>query len=198
MRNVLERGIAEKVILTGVVGNYFLMLSGVDIGEVNRAVVEDSKEGVDDEEMRKLYEKFRDRIVLPVDAAVEEGGKRKDVDLSEVDNKKILDIGLKTISLIKEIVPEYDVAVINGPAGVFEDERFALGTFETLKAVSKAGYSVVGGGHVTTAARMLGIARKMSHVSIAGGACIRFLSGEKLVALEVIKEYWKKKWSSRV
>ena len=81
---------------------------------------------------------------------------------------------------------------------MFEDERFALGTFETLKAVSKAGYSVVGGGHVTTAARMLGIARKMSHVSIAGGACIRFLSGEKLVALEVIKEYWKKKWSSRV
>ncbi len=198
MKNVLERGIAEKVILTGVVGNYFLMLSGVDIGEVNRVVVEDSKEGLDDREMKELYDKFRDKIILPVDVAVEEEGKRKDVELSEVNNKKILDIGLKTISLIKEVVPQYDVAVINGPAGVFEDERFALGTFETLKAVSRAGYSVVGGGHVTTAARMLGIARKMSHVSIAGGACIRFLSGEKLVALEVIKEYWEKKWSSRV
>ncbi len=198
MKNVLEKGIAEKVILTGVVGNYFLMLSGVDIGNANRAVVEECKEGVNDEEMKKFYEKFKDRIILPVDAAVEENGKRKDVELSEVDDKKILDIGLKTISLIKEIVPQYDIAVINGPAGVFEDERFALGTFETLKAVSKAGYSVVGGGHVTTAARMLGIARKMSHVSIAGGACIRFLSGEKLVALEVIKEYWEKKWSGKV
>ncbi len=198
MKNVLEKGIAEKVILTGVVGNYFLMLSGVDIGNANRAVVEECKEGINDEEMKKFYEKFKDRIILPVDAAVEENGKRKDVELSEVDDKKILDIGLKTISLIKEIVPQYDIAVINGPAGVFEDERFALGTFETLKAVSKAGYSVVGGGHVTTAARMLGIVRKMSHVSIAGGACIRFLSGEKLVALEVIKEYWEKKWSGKV
>ncbi len=198
MKNVLEKGIAEKVILTGVVGNYFLMLSGVDIGNANRAVVEECKEGVNDEEMKKFYEKFKDRIILPVDAAVEENGKRKDVELSEVDDKKILDIGLKTISLIKEIVPQYDIAIINGPAGVFEDERFALGTFETLKAVSRAGYSVVGGGHVTTAARMLGIARKMSHVSIAGGACIRFLSGEKLVALEVIKEYWEKKWSGKV
>ena len=195
MKNVLEREIAEKVILTGIAGNYFLMLSGVDIGEVNRSVVEDSKEGLNDEEMKKLYEKYRDRIILPVDVAVEEDGKRKDVGLEEVDNKKILDIGLNTISLIKELVPQYDVAVINGPAGVFEDERFALGTFETLKAVSKAGYSVVGGGHIATAARMLGIARKMSHVSIAGGACIRFLSGEKLVALEVIKRYWEKKWS---
>ncbi len=195
MKNVLERGIAEKVILTGVAGNYFLMLSGIDIGEINRSVVEDSKEGLNDEEMKKLYEKYRDRIILPVDVAVEEDGKRKDVELEGVDNRKILDIGLNTISLIKELVPQYDIAVINGPAGVFEDERFALGTFETLKAVSKAGYSVVGGGHIATAARMLGIARKMSHVSIAGGACIRFLSGEKLVALEVIKKYWEKKWS---
>ncbi len=195
MKNVLEKNIAEKVILTGVVGNYFLMLSGVDIGEVNKKTVEDCKEGVNDEEMKAFYEKYKDRIVLPVDAAVEEGGRRKDVELSEVDNKRIMDIGLKTISMIKEIVPDYDIAVINGPAGVFEDERFALGTFEALKAVSKAGYSVVGGGHVTTAARIIGIARKMSHVSIAGGACIRFLSGEKLVALEVIKKYWKEKWS---
>jgi len=197
MKNVLERKIAEKVILTGIAGNYFLMISGVEIGEVNRAVVEDSKNGVNDDEMKKFYEKYKDRIVLPVDAAIEDGGKRRDVELEDIDNKKILDIGLNTISIIKEIIPQYDVAVINGPAGVFEDERFALGTFETLKAVSKAGFSVVGGGHVSTAARMLGIARKISHVSIAGGACIRFLSGEKLIALEVIKKYWKNKWHAK-
>jgi phosphoglycerate kinase len=42
---------------------------------------------------------------------------------------------------------------------------------------------------------MIGIDRKMSHVSTGGGASLMFLSGEKLVALEVLKEYWDKRWS---
>ncbi len=199
MKNVLTKGIAEKVVLTGVVANYFLMLSGKDIGEVNRKVVEENKEGIDDREMLELYNKFKDKIVLPIDVGVEVGGVRKDIPLEKFDGKaKIMDIGIETISMLSEEIPKFDVAVINGPAGVFEDERFTLGTFEILKAVAKAKYSVVGGGHISTAARMTGIDKKMDHVSVAGGACIRFLSGEKLVALEVIKEYWEKKWSKVV
>ncbi|AEA47720.1 phosphoglycerate kinase [Archaeoglobus veneficus] len=198
MKNVLTNGIAEKVILTGVVANYFLMLDGKDIGEANRKIVEDSKEKVDDGEMLELLRKYRDRIVLPVDVAVEVDGRRKDVGIDEVDGRKIMDIGVNTISMLMDEIPSYDVAVINGPAGVFEDERFTLGTFEVLKAVSRAGFSVVGGGHISTAARMIGIDKRMDHVSTAGGACIRFLSGEKLIALEVIKEYWEKKWSAKV
>jgi len=175
------------------------MLSGKDIGEVNRKVVEENKEGIDDREMLELYEKFKDKIVLPIDVGVEMNGVRKDVSLDKFDGKaKIMDIGIETISMLSEEIPKFDVAVINGPAGVFEDERFTLGTFEILKAVSKAKFSVVGGGHISTAARMMGIDKKMDHVSVAGGACIRFLSGEKLVALEVIKEYWEKKWGKMV
>ncbi len=199
MKNVLTKGIADKVVLTGVVANYFLMLSGKDIGEVNKKVVEENKEGVNDEEMKELYEKFKDKIVLPVDVGVEVNGVRKDVPLDKFDGRaKIMDVGIETISMLSEEIPKFDVAVINGPAGVFEDERFTLGTFEILKAVAKAGYSVVGGGHISTAARMMGIDKKMDHVSVAGGACIRFLSGEKLIALEVIREYWEKKWSEVV
>jgi phosphoglycerate kinase len=93
------------------------------------------------------------------------------------------------------MIPEFDYVVLNGPAGVFEDERYSLGTYEILKAATKAKYSVVGGGHIASAARLFGLSEKFSHVSIAGGACIRFLSGEKLVALEVIREYWEKKWA---
>lgn len=199
MKNVLTRGIADKVVLTGVVANYFLMLSGRDIGEVNKKVVEENKEGVNDNEMLELYNRFKDRIILPIDVGVEVDGVRKDVPLDKFDGKaKIMDIGIETISMLSDEIPKYDVAVINGPAGVFEDDRFTLGTFEILKAVAKAGYSVVGGGHISTAARMIGIDKKMDHVSVAGGACIRFLSGEKLIALEVIREYWEKKWSKVV
>ncbi len=195
MKNVLKGGIAEKVALTGVVANYFLMLSGFEIGEVNRKVVEENKEGVSDEEMKKLLEEYRDKIVLPIDLGVEKNGKRADVPLEKFSGERIMDIGIETANLIASMVPEFDVVVINGPAGVFEDTRFAIGTYEVLKAVAKAKYSVVGGGHIASAASLFGLAGKMSHVSTAGGACIRYLSGEKLPALEVIREYWKRKWS---
>ena len=198
MKNVLEKNIAEKVALTGVVANYFLLLSGVDLGEENKKVVEENKSGVDDEEMRKMLEKYKDRIILPLDFGVEVGGVRKDVSIDKFDGKaKIKDIGVETISMLAEEIPKYDTAVINGPAGVFEDEKFTLGTSEVLKAISKAKFSVVGGGHISTAARMIGMDKKMDHVSTAGGACIRFLSGEKLIALEVIKKYWKEKWKNK-
>jgi phosphoglycerate kinase len=193
MKNVLEKGIAEKVVLTGVVATYFLMLDGKNIGK-NKKVVEENKENVDDKEMLKILKKHREKIILPVDFGVEIDGKRSDVSIDDL-HDKIMDIGINTISILSEVIPEYDVAVINGPAGVFEDERFGLGTFEVLKAVSNAQYSIVGGGHISSAAKMIGIHREMDHVSTGGGACIRFLSGEKLVALEVIREYWNKKWS---
>ncbi len=196
LKNVLINGIADKVALTGVVANYFLMLSGKEIGEVNRRVVEENKGDTRDDEMIEILKKFRDKIILPMDVGIEKEGVRKDVSIEEFDGKhRIMDIGIETISMLSDEISKYDIAVINGPAGVFEDERFTLGTSEILRAVSKAGYSVVGGGHIATAARMFGLDKDMDHVSVAGGACIRFLSGEKLVALEVIKKYWKEKWS---
>jgi len=195
MKNVLESGIAEKVAVTGVVANYFLMLEGKPLGIENEKIIEENKEGVDDKEMIELLNKHRDKIILPVDFGVEIEGKREDVEIDKFDGSgRIMDVGVNTISILSEEIQKYGVAVINGPAGVFEDERFSLGTFEILKAVSKADFSVVGGGHISTAARLIGIDKKMSHVSTGGGASIRFLSGEKLPAIEVIRKYWKEKW----
>ncbi len=191
LKNVLENGIATKVALTGVVANYFLKLSGFDLGEENERVIEENREGVNDEEMKRILEKYRDKIILPIDVAIDVNGEREDVKLEEFRGGMIKDIGFETISMLAEEIPKYDIAVINGPAGVFEEETFATGTVEVLKAVAKAGYSVVGGGHIATAARLFGIARKIDHISTGGGASIRFLSGEKLVALEVLKKYWK-------
>ncbi len=198
MKNVLERGIADRVFLTGVVANYFLMLNGVQMGEWCRRVVEDNMEGVDDRETRKLYEKYSEKIFLPVDFGIEVEGERIDVgieELGEIENPVIKDIGRETVKLYYGDIGESDVAVINGPAGVFEEEEFSYGTFEILRAVSSAGFSVVGGGHISSAARILGLDERFDHISTGGGASIRFLSGEKLPALEVIKKYWSERWS---
>ncbi len=197
MKNVLEKGIADRVFLTGVVANYFLMLTGTEIGEWNRKVVEDNREGIDDEEMKRIYERHAERIVLPVDFGIEVEGERIDVDADELgrlSNPIIKDIGRETAKMYYGEISEADVAVINGPAGVFEEEEFSYGTFEVLRAVSNAGFSVVGGGHISSAARILGLDDRFDHISTGGGASIRFLSGEKLPALEVIRKYWQERW----
>lgn len=197
MKNVLQNGIAEKVFLTGVVANYFLTLKGNDLGEENRKVIEENKEGVKDEEAKALIDKYGDKIVLPIDLGVEDGGVRKDVPLSEFNGKgKIKDIGIETVNEYTLMLSEFETVVINGTAGVYEDSRFSLGTYEILKAATKT-YSIVGGGHTASAANLFGLSNKISHISIAGGACVRFLSGEKLPVIEKIKEYWEKKWKWR-
>jgi len=194
MKNVLRKNIADKVLLTGLVANYFLMLSGIRIGKTNEKIVEDNKEDVNDKEMKKLLEDYREKIELPIDFGIDRDGVRVDVPVDKIDEDRILDIGIETVNRFSNLIPEFDIVVINGPAGVFEDGRFALGTYEVLKAVTKAEFSVVGGGHIASATRLFGFAKKVSHISTAGGACIRYLSGEKLTALETIKEYWEKKW----
>ncbi|MEM2271811.1 MAG: phosphoglycerate kinase [Archaeoglobaceae archaeon] len=193
MKNVLENGIAEKVFLTGVVANYFLYLSGKEIGEENLKIIEENKENVKDEEAKKLLEKHKDKIMLPIDFGVEISGVREDLSIEEFKGRGIIkDIGVETMSEFSKMIPEFDTVVINGTAGVYEDSKFSIGTYEILKAVSKAKFSIVGGGHSASAVNMFGLSDKVSHVSIAGGACVRFLSGEKLPVIEKIKEYWGK------
>ncbi|MCS7129848.1 MAG: phosphoglycerate kinase [Archaeoglobaceae archaeon] len=193
MKNVLENGIAERVFLTGVVANYFLQLLGKEIGEENKKIVEDNKENVRDEDAKKLLEKHKDKILLPIDFGIEVGGVREDVELEKFKGKGVIkDIGVETMNEFSKMIPEFDTVVVNGTAGVYEDSRFSLGTYEILKAVSKAKFSIVGGGHSASAVNMFGLSEKVSHVSIAGGACVRFLSGEKLPVIEKIREYWGK------
>ncbi|MEM4524403.1 MAG: phosphoglycerate kinase, partial [Archaeoglobaceae archaeon] len=166
MKNVLQNGIAEKVFLTGVVANYFLMLKGKNLGEENRKIVEENKEGVKDEEARLLLEKFGDKIVLPLDFGVEDEGMRKDVAVEEFDGKgKIKDIGVETVNEYTSLLPTFETVVINGTAGVYEESKFALGTYEILKAATKT-YAIVGGGHTASAANIFGLSNKISHISI--------------------------------
>ena len=76
--------------------------------------------------------------------------------------------------------------MLNGPAGVFEDPLFATGTNEILQAASYAEFSVVGGGHTAAVIESMGIDQKFSHISTGGGACIEFLTGKTLPAIEAL------------
>jgi hypothetical protein len=64
---------------------------------------------------------------------------------------------------------------------------FAAGTYELLRATSKVPFSVIGGGHTAAVIERMGIEKEFTHVSTGGGACIEFLTGKKLPALDALE-----------
>ncbi|XRO77654.1 phosphoglycerate kinase [Methanocaldococcus sp. 10A] len=194
MKNVLENGTADKVLTSGIVANIFLVAMGYDLG-ANEDVIENLGLKSQIEIAKELLDKFKDKIIVPIDVALNINEERVEADLNKDEKVEHLinDIGEKTIELYSEIINEANTIVANGPAGVFEKEAFAKGTEELLKAIANSkGFSVIGGGHLSAAAELFGIADKIDHVSTGGGATLDFLAGEKLPVIEMLKESYKK------
>jgi phosphoglycerate kinase len=99
-----------------------------------------------------------------------------------------LDIGPKSIAAIEEVVSTARTIVWNGPAGVFEFPRFAVGTNAIAKAVAanKAATSIIGGGDSVSAINQAGVADQITHISTGGGASLEFLEGKKLPGVEAL------------
>jgi phosphoglycerate kinase len=187
-QNVLAHGTADRVIMVGVVGNVFLLAAGHRIGRSSERLIEDLGYRAEIERAKKLLEVHGDRIVLPDSVAVREEGERVDYPVNAVpEDAQVLDIGTEAIQRLAEVITTSGTVVVNGPAGLFEEEPFALGTYEILRAASSVEFSVVGGGHSGAAVERLGIEDRFTHISTGGGAAIEFLTGKKLPAIEALE-----------
>jgi phosphoglycerate kinase len=95
-----------------------------------------------------------------------------------------LDCGPESVKLYREAIAEAKTILWNGPAGVFEFEKFANGTKATLDAAVEAAQSgkivIIGGGDTATVAAKYGVESKLSHVSTGGGASLELLEGKAL------------------
>jgi len=188
--NILKRGGADKILTTGVVATIFMMAMGIDVGEVNRKFIEDKKYMDQISIASKLLKGYSGKIVVPEDVALNNGGERQEVKVDKIKgNLPIADIGRETIENYSKYLKEAKLCVFHGPTGIFELNKFRLGTDELLKAATQASYSIAGGGHTLDAIDQLGLESKFSHVSIGGGATITYLSGEPLPGITVLKNY---------
>ncbi|KAF9740636.1 hypothetical protein PMIN06_000360 [Paraphaeosphaeria minitans] len=101
-----------------------------------------------------------------------------------------LDCGEKSVKLYKEAIDEAKTILWNGPAGVFEFEKFANGTKATLDAAVAAAQSgkivIIGGGDTATVAAKYGVEDKLSHVSTGGGASLELLEGKDLPGVSAL------------
>jgi phosphoglycerate kinase len=185
-RSVLEQGLADAVLTAGIVGNAFLLADGVSLGAASAAVVnERSHEAV--REAGDLLDDFSHRIYMPRDVAIERDDERAELDLDELPaSEPAMDVGARTVAAYAEILEDAGTAILNGPAGVFEDDRFETGTLQLYNSATRAETSIVGGGDTASALRKLGLLEGFDHVSTGGGAALQLLTGDTLVGIEVL------------
>jgi len=176
IKNLLERGVADKILLGGVPGNVFAGL--VEASEEEKAEIEE------------IMERFGDKLILPVDVAVDDGG-RREVDVDNVGKENnIKDIGEKTMEVFGREIKNASTVLLSGPMGVFENKEFEEGTKRIIEAMAYSdAFSVIGGGHTVAAAGKLGVADSISYVSTGGGSLERFLMGKKLPVIEALEKY---------
>ncbi|HEY9248685.1 MAG TPA: phosphoglycerate kinase [Rariglobus sp.] len=95
-----------------------------------------------------------------------------------------LDAGPKSIELYRQAILASKTIIWNGPAGVFEFDKFAGATKAMADAIAEAtangATTIVGGGDTATAAKKFGVAKKVTHCSTGGGASLEFLEGKAL------------------
>ncbi len=186
--NILKRDGADKILTTGVVATVFMMAMGIDVGEVNRKFIEDEKYTGQIPIASKLLKEYSGKIVIPQDVALNNDGERQEVEVDKIKGDlPIADIGRETIENYSKYLKEAKLCVFHGPTGIFELDKFRLGTDELLKAATQASYSVAGGGHTLDAIDQLGLESKFSHISMGGGASIAYLSGELLPGITALK-----------
>ena len=194
-RYVLKNNIADFVLTGGITGHLFILVNKVNLGKPNMDLLE--KQGVLGlvPGIKELMATYQGKVKAPIDVAVDEDGKRKELPVSSLPTEfSIFDIGTQTIKQYSQIIKKAKSIVISGPPGVYEKKEFLKGTKEILEAIaaSKA-FSLVGGGHTVAAVQELGLADKMSYISTAGGALIEFLMGKTLPAVAALEEDAKKK-----
>lgn len=175
----------------GGMANTFLAAKGVDVGK--------SLRDDDLQPAKAIIELARTRdvsLLLPVDAVVstsfDNDAGAHVVDLAQVGDQMILDIGPKTAEAYAKIIETAKTVVFNGPMGVYEKAPYREGTRAVGEAMHKAtrngAMTVVGGGDAAAAAEELKFAEHVTHVSTGGGATLEFLEGKELPGIKALED----------
>ena len=186
IRNLITK--FNNIIIVGAMANNIIKFKGYEIG---KSLCEKNCDEII-EEIFILGKKNNCNIVFPEDVSVgknfEDSAQNKFIDKIAKDDL-ILDIGSKTITKIINLIKNSKTILWNGPAGYFENDNFATGSFELAKEISaqtKSGniFSVIGGGDTVSVINKLKLFNDFNFVSTAGGAFLEYLEGKDLPGIK--------------
>lgn len=185
----LEKNTIDSILVCGVLGELFLLAQGFELGKATENFLKEKNFLGLVDGLKNTFEKYNEKIVVPIDVAIDEEGKRKEISVDELPtDKMILDIGSQTIEEFKKRIESARTIVVKGPAGVYEKKEFDIGTKRMLEIVARSkAFTLIGGGDTSVAIDKLNIDKnKFSYISLAGGALINYLSGKKMPGIEIL------------
>ncbi|MCQ2482371.1 MAG: triose-phosphate isomerase [Clostridia bacterium] len=186
--NLMDK--ADTIIIGGGMAYTFIAAKG---GSIGNSLFEADKVELAKELMAKAEEKGV-KLLLPTDTVVADDfsadANSQIVPTMEIpDGWEGLDIGPETIKTFSDAIAEAKTVIWNGPAGVFEFEKFAVGTKALAQAIAEAdAISIIGGGDSAAAIEKLGYADKVTHISTGGGASLEFIEGKVLPGIDCLND----------
>ena len=190
IQNLLDK--VDTLVIVGGMAYTFARAQGVKTG---KSLVEEDRIEMAKEALEKAKSKGV-KLILPVDNIIADKF-GADANTQEWDTSKDfpedwqgLDIGPKSVKEIGDVIAKARTIVWNGPAGVFEIPKFAVGTNAIAKSVAanRAATSIIGGGDSVSAINQAGVADQITHISTGGGASLEFLEGKQLPGVVALTE----------
>ena len=136
---VLQEEIGDRILLAGLIAQLFLKAKGYDLGAESEALLLGKGLYQMLDQARALYDSYREKLLLPVDFAVERSGDRDELKVSYLPTRyPIYDIGSQTINMFCNEISSADLVFAHGSLGAYEDPKFATGTLSILDAMSKS------------------------------------------------------------
>ncbi len=183
----------DTIVIGGAMANTFLCAENFSIGKslyekdfINVAV-----------DILKKAKTTNCKIVLPFDTlcseSLENCSQVLECDINSIpEDKKILDIGEKTISLILDEIIKCNSIIWNGPLGAFETKPFDNSSIKIANYIKKIFKennidTLAGGGDTLSVINLAKSKEGFSYLSNAGGAFLEWLEGNKspgYIALE--------------
>jgi len=182
---------ANTIFIGGAMAYTFLKAQGHDVGDslFEADQIDLAKEILGEAKAKNVS------FLLPVDNKIVEnlenpGGVKTTDGIDIPQGWKGVDIGAKTIDLLKPKIKEAKSIFWNGPAGIFEVKEFSQGTMEIAKLLADAARQgamvVVGGGDSVAAVGKAGVSKDMTFISTGGGASLEFLEGQDLPGVSAL------------
>ncbi len=197
---------ADALLIGGAMAYTFRLAQGCKTG---KSLVEPDKADVAKAALAKAQAR-KVKFLLPTDdvvavpvktdqldkkgkAVIEYQNPRTNTDLNCPDDAAGLDIGPATVKAYAAEVANAKTILWNGPMGLFEDKRFAVGTNSVAKAVADAtqkggAKSIIGGGDSVKALNKAKLGDKVTFMSTGGGASLEFLEGAVLPGVAALTD----------
>jgi phosphoglycerate kinase len=183
----------DKLFIGGGMIFTFYKARGLSVG---KSLVEEDKLDL----ARSLELKAKERgvqLLLPVDVVVADNfapdANAQTVSIENIpDGWMGLDIGPESVKEFLTALEDVKSVIWNGPMGVFEFDKFAVGTEAIARSLAtltgKGTTTIIGGGDSVAAVEKVGVADQMSHISTGGGASLELLEGKILPGIAALDE----------